>query len=203
MIAGLDSGRYRDARMNRCAPLLACLLLACPRVPAQVHETPAPPEPAVLPSDQVSTPEPTPDDGDGCPERLPDEVLAIVGVIQGLAFANSHSGTIEPSSFAELEHIAEVLARHPNLRVDIRAHHDSQTADLYADMGMRPTQREAEAVEDFLIEHGIDRARLTAHGYGESMPLAPNDTPEGRALNRRVELVPQNPAWADDPNCGK
>jgi outer membrane protein OmpA-like peptidoglycan-associated protein len=54
-----------------------------------------------------------------------------------------------------------------------------------------------------LIVHGIDAARLTAHGYGESVPLAPNDTPEGRALNRRVELVPQNPAWSSDPNCGK
>jgi OOP family OmpA-OmpF porin len=210
----LHSGRYGDEQMKRCAALLACLLLGCPRVTAELPE--ATPEATPLAQERVSTVDPAPDDrcpteaecengiadGDGCPERVPDEVMAIVGVIAGLKFSNSYSGEIEASSFPQLEHIVEILAAHPELRVDIRAHHDSKTADQYRDMGMRPTQREADSVEDFLIERGIDRARLTAHGYGESMPLAPNDTPDGRALNRRVELVPVNPAWAADPNCG-
>jgi hypothetical protein len=67
-------------------------------------------------------------------------------VIAGLKFANSHSGKIEPSSFPQLEHIVEILAQHPELRVDIRAHHDSKTADPYRDMGMKPTDREADSV---------------------------------------------------------
>jgi OOP family OmpA-OmpF porin len=207
--------------MRRCTATIGALLLllACPRVAAERAPDPPTPEPVALAPTATATPDPTQatddrcpsepecengvEDGDGCPERVPDQLMAIVGVVAGLSFANTHSGTIDPSSFAQLESIAEILIVHPELHLEIRAHHDTRTADKYRDMGMKPTDREAKAVRDFLISRGVDSDRLTAQGYGESMPLAPNDTAEGRALNRRVELVPQHPAWANDPHCGQ
>ena len=52
------------------------------------------------------------------------------------------------------------------------------------------SERRAKAVYDYLILRGVDPARLTYRGYGESQPIAPNDTPEGRAQNRRTTLTP-------------
>lgn len=162
----------------------ALLLLGCTRA---IVEDPNPPEPAEVPHvvGDLIEPEPEP----AGPEPIPAEVEAVLGVIAELRFTDDHSGTIDQSSYAQLEQIAAVLLRHPELRVEIRAHHDTPTADRYRDFSMKPTQREAEAVRHFLINRGVEPDRLTAYGYADSMPLAPNDTAEGRALNRRVELV--------------
>jgi OOP family OmpA-OmpF porin len=53
---------------------------------------------------------------------------------------------------------------------------------------MTLSQRRADAVRDYFVSKGVAANRLRAVGYGESSPIAPNDTDEGRALNRRVEL---------------
>jgi OOP family OmpA-OmpF porin len=55
---------------------------------------------------------------------------------------------------------------------------------------MKLSMRRANAVLQYLVNKGIDRSRLTARGFGFSRPVATNDTAEGRALNRRVELTP-------------
>ncbi len=79
------------------------------------------------------------------------------------------------------------LGKCPAIQVRVEAHTDSSGADAY-NLGL--SKRRAASVVDFLVSQGIASARLQSQGYGETKPIAPNNTPEGRAANRRVELRP-------------
>lgn len=98
---------------------------------------------------------------------------------------------ILPESAAELEKLIGFLQDNPALDVEIHAHTDSKGDDKY---NMTLSQRRAESVVSYLVNNGIDRARLTPKGLGETVPIAPNtlengaDNPDGRALNRRTEF---------------
>jgi OOP family OmpA-OmpF porin len=70
--------------------------------------------------------------------------------------------------------------------VEVAGHTDSVGSEEY-NMGL--SDRRANSVKDYLISQGITATRLTARGYGESQPVASNDTDAGRAQNRRVELI--------------
>ncbi len=74
----------------------------------------------------------------------------------------------------------------PTRKVIIEGHADSTHTEDY---NLELSLRRALAVVEWLIEHGVDPKRLEAKGYGESRPVADNSTLEGRALNRRVEMV--------------
>lgn len=76
----------------------------------------------------------------------------------------------------------------PPLTLEIQVHTDDSFRNVY---GRRPSDDRARTLRAWLIVNGADPARLIARGYGESVPVAPNTTPEGRARNRRVELVPR------------
>jgi len=77
------------------------------------------------------------------------------------------------------------------LIIELATHTDSKGADDY---NLKLSQKRADAVLQYLIEKGIVKERMTAKGYGESQPIAPNtnkdgsDNPEGRSLNRRTEI---------------
>ncbi|MCA9636805.1 MAG: OmpA family protein [Myxococcales bacterium] len=129
------------------------------------------------------------DDDDGCPEDPPqanDELAGILGVIPDLAF-EINKATIRPASFATLDRIAEVLLRHPDALVEVRGHRDAFPSDHV--FASEITQKRAQSVLRYLVDHGVPSASLRAVGYGDSMPIDTNKTPEGRARNRRVELV--------------
>lgn len=80
-----------------------------------------------------------------------------------------------------------MLQEHPDLRISIEGHTDSDGDDAF---NKQLSERRAESVKAHLVEaYGIDPSRLETAGFGESKPVAPNDTPEGRQQNRRVELV--------------
>lgn len=94
---------------------------------------------------------------------------------------------IRPISFRILDGIVDLLKENSSIRkVRVEGHCDSKGTDAY---NMRLSQRRANAVRDYLIAHGISGDRLVAVGYGESRPVDTNDTPEGRARNRRVEFT--------------
>ncbi|MCS7297521.1 MAG: FG-GAP-like repeat-containing protein [Bacteroidia bacterium] len=93
--------------------------------------------------------------------------------------------TLRPESLEELERVVQFLKENPSLRVEISGHTDSDGSDAY---NLRLSQARAQSVVDYLISRGIDAARLVARGYGESRPVAPNDTPENKQKNRRTEL---------------
>ncbi len=92
---------------------------------------------------------------------------------------------ILPTGRDRLTVLAEVLRDTEGQRAIIEGHTDSRGSDEY---NMRLSQRRADAVRDFLIAEGVPRSQLRAVGQGEAMPIASNDTPEGRANNRRVEV---------------
>ncbi|GAA4314864.1 OmpA family protein [Compostibacter hankyongensis] len=100
--------------------------------------------------------------------------------------------TLRPESKVVLDTLYEVLMENPKMQVELSAHTDSKGSDKY-NMGL--SQRRAQSCVDYLISKGIDAGRLTAKGYGESRPIAPNtnpdgsDNPEGRQKNRRTEFV--------------
>jgi OOP family OmpA-OmpF porin len=98
---------------------------------------------------------------------------------------DTDKATIKPVSYPELDDVVRVFENNPGLSVEVDGHTDSQGSDAH-NLGL--SQRRAAAVREYIVGHGIAAARLTAKGFGESRPVADNDTAEGRALNRRVEL---------------
>jgi outer membrane protein OmpA-like peptidoglycan-associated protein len=81
--------------------------------------------------------------------------------------------------------LADALADCPSRTVSVEGHTDATGPDDY---NQRLSDRRATAVMEYLVGKGVPAARLSAKGFGESSPIAPNETREGRALNRRVEL---------------
>ncbi len=100
-------------------------------------------------------------------------------------FFDFDRATIKPVSFGELDFVVKVFKENPGLRVEVDGHTDGLGTDAY---NMKLSQRRAEAVRGYIVSHGIAPDRLTARGFGKRMPVADNNTDEGRALNRRVEL---------------
>lgn len=97
------------------------------------------------------------------------------------------SAELYEASKAGLDRLAEALLRHPSLRLEVGGHTDAVGKD---EDNMLLSQRRAKAVYDYLILRGVSADRLTYRGYGETRPIATNDSPEGRAKNRRTTLTP-------------
>jgi OmpA-OmpF porin, OOP family len=105
--------------------------------------------------------------------------------LYGIYF-DTDKATLRPDSEATLVQIRKLLAARPAMKLEIQGHTDNT--------GTRPhndtlSQERAAAVKAWLAAHGIDGGRLTTKGYADTKPVAPNGTPQGRALNRRVELA--------------
>jgi outer membrane protein OmpA-like peptidoglycan-associated protein len=105
--------------------------------------------------------------------------------LYGIHF-DSDTATIQSQTQPLLDDIAEMLEDFPNWRLQIVGHTDSTGDPAHNE---RLSSERAAAVKAALVDRGIQAARLEFAGAGESEPVASNDTPEGRALNRRVELV--------------
>jgi outer membrane protein OmpA-like peptidoglycan-associated protein len=93
--------------------------------------------------------------------------------------------TIKKVSYPVLDQVAEVMRRRATAVVRVEGHTDSFGSDSY---NQRLSERRAHAVVRYLIAKGIDSSRLEAKGFGESRPIATNDTEAGRAKNRRTEF---------------
>ena len=107
---------------------------------------------------------------------------------QGILF-DVGSDRIRPESSPTIKEIAEMLTEHASLRLLIEGHTDNTGV---AASNLALSQKRAEAVRALLTtSYGIDPSRLSAKGLGQTVPAAPNTTPEGRQQNRRVELVKQ------------
>lgn len=94
---------------------------------------------------------------------------------------------VKPESYGTLKEIATVLQENPDVRVKIVGHTDSDGADA---SNLDLSKRRGASVKNELVKNfGIEASRLESDGMGESQPVAPNDTPANKALNRRVELL--------------
>lgn len=100
-------------------------------------------------------------------------------------FFDYDKATLREESTAELERLREILADNPTIKVEISGHTDNVGSDAY---NLELSDKRAQSVVNYLEEKGIDKSRMIAKGYGESQPLATNDTPEGRQENRRTEF---------------
>lgn len=118
-----------------------------------------------------------------------DFLLSPVATEKSIVLRNIYfdydKATLRPESIEELERVVRFLRENPSLRVEISGHTDSDGSELY---NLRLSQARAQAVVDYLVSRGIESHRLIAKGYGESRPVAPNDTPENKQKNRRTEL---------------
>ena len=107
-------------------------------------------------------------------------------VLKGVQF-DIAKATIKPESYQILDEVVEVLVKNPHLKIEIQGHTDSTGS---AEMNLKLSQNRAASVLEYFVSNGIERTRLSCRGFGMEKPIASNDTIDGRAKNRRVELKP-------------
>ena len=115
-------------------------------------------------------------------ERQGDEIK--LKLPSGISF-DFNSAAIRPEFRPALNQVAQTLASFPSTFVDVTGHTDSIGSDS---VNQRLSEQRATSVADYLSFQGVNRARIATRGFGKTMPIASNDTEEGRAQNRRVEI---------------
>ncbi|HIQ40433.1 MAG TPA: OmpA family protein [Sulfurivirga caldicuralii] len=114
------------------------------------------------------------------PEPVAEEPLP---VFRGLFKTNS--AELNDDAFGKLDLIVEYMKKYPAKRIVMEGHTDNVGSEAY---NKTLSERRAQAVKNYLVSQGITADRIEIVGYGESQPIADNSTPEGRQLNRRVEI---------------
>ena len=135
----------------------------------QTEEKPPPPPPPPPPPTKAQ------------PAPPPKEKI----VLRGVNF-DFDKATIRPDAKVILDEAATILKRNPDVRVNVDGYTDSIGTKEY---NQKLSERRAASVADYLGAQGVDRSRLTPRGFGMSNPVDTNKTKEGRAKNRRVELL--------------
>ena len=156
--------------------------------------TPPPPAPVVAPP-RDSDGDGVLDDNDRCPNTPAGFTVDSSGcmikqtvVLRGVNFEFDSDRMTVPAR-ETLDHVADAIKAQPGLEIEIDGHTDSRGSDAY---NQRLSQRRADAVRSYLVTRGVEGRTLVARGFGESRPVASNDTDEGRTENRRVEFVVLN-----------
>jgi OOP family OmpA-OmpF porin len=114
-------------------------------------------------------------------QQLLSELLA-----KGTIRFESGLSTLDPDSAGLLDHLIETALRCPTINIEVAGHTDTNGTDAFNQM---LSEKRAQAVTDYLVKAGLPAGRFTAVGYGSTQPVASNDTDEGKARNRRIELV--------------
>lgn len=115
-----------------------------------------------------------------------------IGTVGGAAIAlegiefDVAKATIRPSSDSSLNKALKMMANHPELEVEIRGHTDNSGK---REKNVKLSHDRAESVKKWLIDRGIAASRMTTKGFGPDSPIAPNDTPENKQKNRRIEFA--------------
>jgi len=191
-IAGAGIGGISDDAEGAAAGALIGGLIGyviCPNTVAKAPEPEPEPEPAP-PGDADG--DGVTDDRDRCPTTPAGakvdangcEIMAKVISLDGVYF-HTNSAELKGDSYAVLDSAAATLTSMPNVSVEVAGHTDSQGDAGY---NQNLSQQRAETVRSYLISKGVSTSRLSATGYGETQPVADNNTSAGRAQNRRVEL---------------
>jgi outer membrane protein OmpA-like peptidoglycan-associated protein len=127
--------------------------------------------------------------------EVPDAKVAVVGEGEnakvditfdsGLLFDFDKAG-IKAETKVNLDKLAGILQKYPDTNITVAGHTDSKGDDNY---NMELSKKRANAVADYLATQSVNRGRMTVNWFGESKPVASNDTDEGRSQNRRVEIA--------------
>jgi outer membrane protein OmpA-like peptidoglycan-associated protein len=174
---GQDGGRQTPA-----AP--------APTVPQPSAGRPSSRQPAVQPAPtqqppaQQAAPRPAPAAADtGAPAR-PGTITP--GIIPGIEFAPG-TARLVGGSYVALDSIVRILLASPTLRVEVGAHTDNSATSAE---NLRLTNLQAEAVRNYLVTKGVPFQQVLPRGYGATVPLSSDNSPRGRAANRRIEIRP-------------
>ena len=114
--------------------------------------------------------------------RQGDDLL--LNLPSGITFAYN-SSQVQPQFRQTLDQVADILSQYKQTYIDVYGHTDSTGSDAY---NQRLSEQRAVSVADYLASRGVQPARIGTRGFGKSQPIASNDTEEGRAANRRVEI---------------
>jgi outer membrane protein OmpA-like peptidoglycan-associated protein len=124
----------------------------------------------------------------GCPV-IPEAIIQRVKIAAQNIFFVTGSHKLLAKSFPKLNDVVSILKDNPSFKVQIDGHTDYVGTDEY---NQDLSDRRAASVKAFFISKGIDESRLASAGYGESRPVADNQTSAGRTKNRRVEMILRN-----------
>jgi len=175
---------------------------AAPEKPQVTAPVPAAPAPAVRPPVEATPPAPAP----AAPEAAaPAPAAAEPGTIEDMAAYLSGTGETTPHAFSPspltfafgsavptpestktLDEIGTLLKAHPSATIRVESHTDA-IGNQEANLNL--SQARAESIKNELVDRGVDGARIETAGMGQDLPAASNDTAEGRASNRRSEIV--------------
>lgn len=128
------------------------------------------------------------DKDDECPDTPKGAIVDSRGcwVVKGITF-DYKKWDIKEEFNSNLSNIVDILQKNPNMNIRIEGHTDNIGSMEY---NIDLSQKRAQAVKNYLVGKGINESRISIMGFGYKRPIAPNDTDEGRALNRRAEIVP-------------
>jgi outer membrane protein OmpA-like peptidoglycan-associated protein len=124
------------------------------------------------------------EDGDGCPDQLPEKIKKFTGVVEGIYF-DQGKATIRKQSNTVLEGAVKVLKEFPSISMEISGHTSSEGDKAFND---KLSQDRADAVKQWLVDKGISADRIKTRGAGPDEPIADNKTAAGKAKNRRIEF---------------
>jgi OOP family OmpA-OmpF porin len=153
-------------------------------------------KPAPKPVPVATPPKPLDSDNDGvtddldqCPNTPQGATVDARGcwTYKAKVLFGFNSAELKSEAYPMLQEAVLIMKRNPDLKVEVDGHADSTGAPAY---NMILSEKRAEAVKKYFVDQGIDPDRLTTKGFGITKPAASNDTKEGRAKNRRVELTP-------------
>jgi outer membrane protein OmpA-like peptidoglycan-associated protein len=115
-----------------------------------------------------------------------EEARGTVIMLPGAVLFSTGKSTLMPGAKERLNKVADVLKDYPNKKIVVEGHTDSTGKAATND---RLSQQRAESVKDYLMTRGVPSKQVTTKGFGASHPIATNTTAEGRAENRRVEII--------------
>ena len=124
-------------------------------------------------------------------QNIPGATVERVGEGIQVTFASGllydfDSDAVKPTARTNLQSLSQSLDKYPGSDLLILGHTDSVGTDDY---NKRLSVRRADAAAEYLVGQGVERSRIATGGLGEEEPIAPNDTPDGRSRNRRVEVA--------------
>jgi outer membrane protein OmpA-like peptidoglycan-associated protein len=122
-----------------------------------------------------------------------EEPRGMVITLSGSVLFRSGKADLLPEARTRLDQVAEVLLTNRERSLTVEGHTDSQGSESY---NMDLSQRRADAVRDYLVQRDYQADRIQARGLGEGQPVADNSSAEGRANNRRVEIIVQRESHA-------
>ncbi len=125
-----------------------------------------------------------PVDNNGCPKMTQEDRQVLDLAMRAVQF-DSGKSTLKGESYAILDQIVSILQRYPSYILSIEGHTDN-TGNANSNLVL--SQKRAKACYDYLVGRGISTTRVSSQGFGETSPIAENNTLKGRTLNRRVEF---------------